>query len=335
MDRIKAAFFNRQTFDTGRLADVFSQGRREQVARRTDLYPHVVTPETFDAHADQLADVEAVFSTWGMFAPAPAQLARLEKLRAVFYAAGSVQGFARPFLQAGVTVVSAWAANAVPVAEFTVSQILLSAKGYWANVRQYTSPAGRNEAFRGPGVYGETVALIGAGQVGRKVIELLKPYHLEVLVVDPYLPADQARQLGVGLVDLDEAFRRAFVVSNHLPNLPSLQRVLTGRHFAPMRPGATFINTGRGAQVAEDELVAVLRDRPDLTALLDVTHPEPPEADSPLYALPNVQLSTHIAGSLGDEVCRMADFMLEEFDAWAAGRPLRYAVTLEMLETMA
>ena len=102
-----------------------------------------------------------------------------------------------------------------------------------------------------------------------------------------------------------------------------------------MRPGAAFINTGRGATVVESDLAEVLAARPDLTALLDVTSPEPAPADSPWYALENVHLSSHIAGSGGKEVVRMADYCLEEFEAWKAGKPLRYQVTADMLATMA
>jgi len=73
-----------------------------------------------------------------------------------------------------------------------------------------------------------------------------------------------------------------------------------------MRPYATFINTGRGAQVVEEALADVLRSRPDLTAVLDVTWPEPPVAGHPFYSLPNCVLTPHIAGSSGDEVHRMS-----------------------------
>jgi phosphoglycerate dehydrogenase-like enzyme len=187
----------------------------------------------------------------------------------------------------------------------------------------------------GQGNYGETVALIGVGQIARRLIALLKPFNLKVLVVDPYLSEAEAAALGVGKITLEDAFRKAYVVSNHLPNLPTLQKVLHGGLFASMRPNATFINTGRGAQVNEPELLAVLKARPDLTALLDVTHPEPPEAGSEFYTLPNAHLSSHIAGSINDEVLRMADYMIEEFSNWRDGKPLRYAVSLEMLATMA
>ena len=85
----------------------------------------------------------------------------------------------------------------------------------------------------------------------------------------------------------------------------------------------------------EGDLIGVLEKRADLTALLDVTFPEPPEEDSAFYTLPNVQLSSHIAGSMNDEVVRMADYAIEEFLRWEQGEALKYQVTLEMLETMA
>ena len=100
-----------------------------------------------------------------------------------------------------------------------------------------------------------------------------------------------------------------------------------------MRPHATFINTGRGAQIDEAGLIRVLKNRPDLTALLDVTNPEPPDDDSELYRLPNVFLTPHIAGSLNDEVHRMARLAIDECRCYASGEALRHEVTEEMLMT--
>ena len=97
----------------------------------------------------------------------------------------------------------------------------------------------------------------------------------------------------------------------------------------------TFINTGRGAQVNEPDLIRFLAERPDVTALLDVTYPEPPAKDSPLFDLENVILTPHIAGSMGNEVWRMAEYMLKEFRCYISGEPTKYSVSLKMLETMA
>jgi phosphoglycerate dehydrogenase-like enzyme len=123
-------------------------------------------------------------------------------------------------------------------------------------------------------------------------------------------------------------------VSNHIPDLESTRGLLDRKLFANMREGATFINTGRGAQVVEPDLIAVLKARPDLTALLDVTWPEPPAPDSELWRLPNVVISPHIGGTTGHEVVRLADCAIGEFEAWQAGKPLRYEVTRDIFRTM-
>jgi phosphoglycerate dehydrogenase-like enzyme len=333
-DRIPAALCGNQAWQLDR---VYSRGRRETLASLTALIPGYVASADFPRQAHALKDVEVLFSTWGMDEDLARSLAALPRLKAFFYAAGSVRHFARPLLDAGVIVVSAWAANAVPVARFTLAQILLSLKGYFRNVREAGLPENRGRALAtdAPGICEETVALLGCGMAGRQVAELLRPFGLEVLVCDPFLPDGEAAALGVRKVPLAEAFAAAQVVSNHLPDLPATRGILTAALFDSMRPGATFINTGRGATVSEPGLAAVLAARPDLTALLDVTDPEPPPANSPWHGLANVRLSSHIAGSNGNEVVCMADLCLEEFRAWREGRALKYRVTPEMLANMA
>lgn len=316
---------------------VYGLGRREKLGRSISLYPQVVGKGDFEAHEDALRDVRYAFSTWGLDEELAKKALRLPRLEAVFYAAGSVQGFARPFLEKGLTVMSAWGANAVPVAQFTLAQILLSLKGYYQNLARRKRPENRGQWIKheAPGVFREPVALLGCGMIGSLVVEFLQPFTREILVFDPFLSEAKRAALGVTQVSLEEAFRQGMVVSNHLANLPETVGMLKGSHFASMRQGATFINTGRGATVAEEEMTAVLAERGDIAALLDVTFPEPPKADSPLYTLDNVFLSSHIAGSIGDEVVRMADYALEEFEAFRAGKPLRYGVSADMLSHMA
>jgi phosphoglycerate dehydrogenase-like enzyme len=318
------------------IVQVYGAGRRERLATLCDLHPAVLTQASL-ASAAARRQIEAVFSTWGMPALQAGDLDGMPKLRAVFYAAGSVHSFARPFLERQIDVISAWSANARPVAEFTLAQILLANKGYFTNFRQASDPQLRRSGscFTGPGNFGATVALLGAGQIGRQLIELLRPFELHVVVFDPFLNEADAQALGVEKVTLEDAFARGQVVSNHLANNAATRGLIGGMLLANMQPHAVFINTGRGASVVESELIQTLRDRPDLTALLDVTDPEPPVADSPLYQMPNVLLSSHIAGSLGQEVVRMADYMIDEFGRWQAGQPLRYGVSLAMLERMA
>ena len=291
------------------------------------------------AEPERFGEVEFIFSTWGMPSFSEEEIACcFPALKCVFYAAGTVQAFARPFLHRGVKVFSAWAANGVPVAEYTLAQIVLANKGFFVHSRLVK--AGRRketEPLRAayPGNYEEKVGLIGAGMIGSMVAERLRDYHLEVLVFDPFLSDERAAALGVRKCGLDELFASCRVVSNHLANKEQTKGMLTYAYFSQMLPYATFINTGRGAQVVEDDLVRVLEERPDLTALLDVTYPEPPVEGHPFYRLPNCVLTPHIAGSLANEFHRMAEYMVDEYALYAAGKPCRYEVSLKMLETMA
>ena len=103
--------------------------------------------------------------------------------------------------------------------------------------------------------------------------------------------------------------------------------MITGEHIASMKPYAGFINTARGAVVRENELVEVLGRRPDLVAVLDVTEPEPPVADSKLYTLPNVIITPHIAGAIGNECRRMGRYMVDELRRYLNGEPLKWEIT--------
>jgi phosphoglycerate dehydrogenase-like enzyme len=305
----------------------------------TDIEATTYTKADVLADPAKFADVEAVFSTWGMPGFSEEEIkACLPALKCVFYAAGSVQAFARPFLHCGVKVFSAWAANAVPVAEYTVSQIILSNKGFFAHARLLGQSRMEESHGRLPACIGNfraKVGLIGCGMIGSLVAEMLKAYDVEVLAFDPFLSDEKAKALGVTLCSLDQLFSSCTVVSNHLANNAETRGMLTYEHFSAMRPYATFLNTGRGAQVVEEELVRALTERKDLTAVLDVTDPEPSPLGHPFYTLPNCFLTPHIAGSLGGEVVRMAEYMVDEYTAWTEGRPVRYDVTLKMLETMA
>ena len=309
---------------------------RETAGLDTTVYTAAHLKETPTA----FADVDFVFSSWSMPSLTEEEIAAfLPSLKAVFYAAGSVQAFARPFLRRGVRVFSAWAANAVPVAEYTVSQILLANKGFFATAAHLSAGGDYKEALalreHFPGNYGACVGVIGAGMIGKMVIERLAAYRLSVMVFDPFLPDETAKTLGVKKCDLKTLFKNAQVVTNHLANNAETRGMLTYSLFASMPPYAAFLNTGRGAQVVEEDLVRALRERPDLTAVLDVTDPEPPRANHPFFSLKNCFLTPHIAGSSGDEVHRMAAYMEEEFQNLESGAPTRFEVTAEMLKTMA
>ncbi len=323
----------------GNIAKVYAPETLEKICGMTGAEPIRYTKADIMEAPQKFRDVRFIFSTWGMPAFTEEEIRTVfPALEAVFYAAGTVQAFARPFLYCGVKVFSAWMANAVPVAEYTVAQIILANKGFY--LRSHLMSGGAvNKAWEMerhyPGNYDAVVGIIGVGAIGKLVCERLKSYRLRVLAYSYPFTEEMARELGVEKSDIETIFRTCHVVSNHLANNAQTRKMLTKEHFASMRPYATFLNTGRGAQVDEEGMVEVLRDRPDLTAVLDVTDPEPPVAGSPLFELPNCFLTPHVAGSAGNEVYRMAEWMAEEFEHYCKGEPCRYEVTEEMLKTMA
>ena len=288
---------------------------------------------------DAFKDVKCIFSTWGMPSFTKEEVKEIfPSLECVFYAAGTVQMFAREFLENNVRVFSAYAANAVPVASYTIAQIILANKGFFTLCnKEYCKDRQKSKAKVGqyPGNYNVKVGIIGAGMIGSMVCEGIQAHDVEVMVFDPFLSDERAKELGAEKTDLKTLFKECFVISNHLANNEKTQGMLGYDLFSSMQENAVFINTGRGAQVVESELIDVLTQRPDITAILDVTYPEPPLEDSKFYTLDNCILTPHIAGSSGNEVHRMAEYMKEQFENWLDGKPTKYEVTLKMLETMA
>jgi phosphoglycerate dehydrogenase-like enzyme len=297
------------------------------IQQRTRLLAPPLSPAEVMNRPDLLAEVEVLFSGWNAPVLDEAFLRMAPRLRAVFYAGGSVRYFVSDAVWSReVTICSAFTLNGEAVADYTVGAILFSLKQGFAHAM-----AARRGAFASdltvPGVHGGTVGLISLGATGRAVARKLAPFGVNLVGYDPFVSPTEAEKIGVCLrPHLETVFSGADIISLHTPLLPATQGLITGDHLRAMRHGATFINTARGGVVREAEMIAVLRERPDLTAILDVTDPEPPVPGSPLYTLPNVVLTPHIAGAVDRECRRMGQAMIEEFDRWRRGEPLKHAI---------
>ncbi len=292
------------------------------------------TRETILGHDDVLRETEIIFGSWGMIPLDAAFLKKTPRLRAVFYGAGTVKPFVTDAMwDRGVRISTCKYGLAISVAEYTVAQVLLTLKKSYRlaaivkEKRRWATYDERN--FKGN--FGTRVGLIGMGLIGRLVLEKLESFDHEIVVHDPYLPDEEAARLRVENIPLDALFATSDVVSLHAPITEETRGMLRGHHFESMMPDGIFINTARGILVNEPEMIAVLQARPDIQAVLDVTYPEPPPTESPLYDLPNVVLTPHIAGLLGDEQERMGWMMLDELRRFLANEPLRFEVDRDRL----
>jgi phosphoglycerate dehydrogenase-like enzyme len=312
---------------------------RARLAALTDIDPQLVLDDLTTPTAHRaLADTELLITGWGCPPVDEAALKAAPRLRAVVHTAGTVRHHITPACwERGLSVSSAAAANAVPVAEYTLAMILLANKRVFDTARLYRLERRRidwNERHPGAGNFGRTVGILSASVIGRRVIGLLRPHDLTVLLHDPYVTDTEARELGAQRVSLQELFASSDVVSVHTPLLPETRGLVSRELLARLRTGGTLINTARGAVVDQGALTEeVVSGR--LNAILDVTEPEVLPVDSPLWDCPNVVITPHIAGSKGGELRRLADLALAEVESYALGRPFAHPVRPEHLARLA
>lgn len=326
-------------FGTNKLQ--FSKVYTPEVLERLKEYGELssrINKKNIDDNRDFLSDCEIGFATWGMPKFTEEEIKKyMPKLKALFYSAGTVQYFAKPFLECGVKIFSAYAANAVPVTEYTFAQITLAAKGYFQSAKHYRLLPLYSHAFANSstGNYRCKVGLAGLGAIGRSVAEKLKALDVEVYAYDPFVSPEKAKELNVTLVSLETLFSECDVISNHLANKKELENIFNYGLFKKMKKHSTFINTGRGAQVAEYSLALSLILHPSRTFVADVLKNEYFPYINPLFWCPNAILTPHIAGSIGNEPQRMAYYMMDELEAFLSGGETKYEITPEALEKMA
>ncbi|WP_330313342.1 hydroxyacid dehydrogenase [Streptomyces sp. NBC_00523] len=320
---------------------LFESRHRARLAALARTDPALVAHDLADPDprvAAALAEAEVLLTCWGATPLTPRVLAAAPRLKAVVHAAGSVKHHITDACwERGLAVSSAAGANALPVAEYTLATILLANKRVPHSAHVYRELRADHDwraELDGAGNYRRTVGIVGASRIGRRVIELLRPFDLSVLLYDPFVTADEAARLGVEPVTLDELCARADVVSVHAPQLPETHHMIGARQLALMRTGSTLINTARGSLIDEASLLRELIPG-RLHAVLDVTDPELPPSDSPLYTLANVLLTPHVAGSLGNELHRMTDHALDELERYAQGRPFAEPVHPAVLDRSA
>jgi len=287
----------------------------------------------------RLAETEVLLTSWGCPRLTPERLDAAPKLRAVLHSAGSVRGLVSDEVwNRGILVTSAAEPNATPVAEFTLAAIIFAGKkAHILAAESRLKPVDWDAVHHREDLsnYGRTIGIVGFSRTGRRVVERLRTLDTaEVLVTDPYADAVAVAEAGGRLVGLDELLSRSDILSLHLPALPQTRHAIGARELALLPDGATVINTARGAVVdtaALERECAIGR----ISAILDVTDPEPLPAGSLLASLPNVMITPHIAGSLGSETRRMSAHTLDELERFVRGETPLDAVTSEALEVSA
>jgi phosphoglycerate dehydrogenase-like enzyme len=309
--------------DSRHWESIYGPEERSDIAKWVDIEGPMQTRESIAANPGILHDVEIIFSGWGAPLFDHDFLDAAPNLRIVFYGSGGIKNIVtEAFWTRGIMLSGTTSAFGIPVAEYTLSQILFCLKHGWQlalETKRLRTYAPQREC---PGAFFSTVGLVSMGTIGRLVREKLRSFDLKIIAFDPLMSGEEAEELNITLCSLDEVFTEADVISLHAPWLPETEKMIRAEHFAAMKPGASFINTSRGAVVDEGGLIEVFSERKDLFAVLDVTWPEPPLRDSGLYDLTNVIITPHIAGCLGRECRRGGRMVVEELRRYLYGEKL-------------
>ena len=301
---------------------VFGDDERARLAEMLEI--DMTDAATSLAGIPAPSEVELLITGWGVPVIDRDGLDAFPALRAIVHWGGGIGFLDEAASARGIRISSARAANAVPVAEFTQAMITLAAKdAFWLS-RQYCAEQrfiDREATAPRAGLFRTTVGIVGASTIGTMVIEKLRASDVDVLLYDPYATPETAQRLGAELIDdLEELARRSRILSVHAPETPRTAGMISRAVLAALPDGATLVNTARGALVDQDALVDELQ-RGRLRAVLDVTEPDVLEAGHPLYTLPNVFLTPHLAGSMGVELRRLGESALAEVERFVAGAP--------------
>ena len=194
----------------------------------------------------------------------------------------------------GIALTITPGANADAVAEYTVSLMLALTRGVPAIDAMARQGMWKTEF--GNSIYGKTLGIIGAGDIGRRVVRNLAGFSMRVLAYDPLPDESYAQVSGVTYCPLERLLRESDYISIHCPLSDDTLHLLSDREFALMKPTARIVNCARGGILDEAALCRALAEKRIAGAALDVFEKEPFEADNPLFALDNTVLSPHIAG---------------------------------------
>ncbi len=250
------------------------------------------------------------------------------------------QGAARLALARGVPVALSRGGFSPAVSEMALALILSTLRkvsDYHAQMRAGSEPWVQNfptdiDPLERE-LTGRSVGIVGFGNVGRRLGELLQPFRPALRVYDPFVPGDVLQAHNAMRVDLDEMLRDSEVVVLCAASNPGTAHLIGREQLALLRPHAVFINVARAALVDTQALVERLQ-RSDLFAAIDVFDSEPLARDAALRALPNAYLTPHRAGGTMASVARTLNWLIDDFEAVLAGEQQKYALTEHMLPSL-
>ena len=266
-----------------------------------ELNPHK-RPFTVSELAEEIRDVDGLLMTRENASKEIIDSAR--KLKVIARVGAGVDNVdLKEATKRGIMVVTAPGGNAESVSEMIFAQILILARRLEPAISSIRAGRWERHRFVGHELYGKTMGIIGLGNIGYRVALKAGAFGMKVLYSDPYIEADQARDVSATRVDLDTLLAESDFVSVNCVLTPKTRGLIGERELKLMKKSAFIVNTARGPIIDEKALYKALTQRWIAEAALDVFEKEPPEGDNPLLRLENLLPTPHL-GSFTEEALR-------------------------------
>lgn len=200
----------------------------------------------------------------------------------------------------GVVIMNTPFGSTTTTAEHTIAMLMALARQIPEASRSTKDGHWEKDRFLGVEIAGKTLGVIGAGKIGRLVVERAVGLRMRVAVYDPYLAEEMVRQMGAEQVELDELLNRSDFVTLHIPRNHETEGMLGEAAIGKLKPGCRIINCAMGGLIDEAALAAAIEDGRVAGAALDVFAKEPPAADNPLLAMEQVVCTPHLRAATVD-----------------------------------
>lgn len=318
-------------------AMVLTPAVEERLADMAEIRSVSGPPGTWDVPA-VLQGATACITGWGTPHLSRAMLDASPDLQLIAHTAGSIRNLLPAELVGErVRVCQAASVIASSVAEMVILQILMELRALHLFDRGLRDGAGwldLRAQYPGKLLGVRTVAVIGASRTGRAVIRLLQPFGCRILIVDPFISEEAAKDLGAERVDLETALERCDVLTLHAPVLPETEGMVGARELGLMRDGSVLVNSARAGLVDSDALLTELRSG-RISAALDVFPEEPLPKESVWRQLPHTIVSPHSAGHTVDAHHWQGEAMVDDVERFLTGVPLQYEIPSDMASVLA